>query len=104
MYYDGPRMREFFNETNDKFSKYNDFVVGELSFTPKVDDQLKYISAKERAEQGPPLRGSELWTANTSCTVQRRAFHDRRTATATLKVTEYYRWNRCLDDRTSGES
>ena len=41
-------MRKFFNEMNYIFSKHGIFAMEGLSFTPKVDDQLKYISAKER--------------------------------------------------------
>jgi hypothetical protein len=41
-------MRKFFNEMNYIFSKYGIFAMEGLSFTPKVDEQLKYISAKER--------------------------------------------------------
>jgi pyruvate dehydrogenase complex dehydrogenase (E1) component len=41
-------MRKFFNEMNYIFSKYGIFEIEGLSFTPKVDEQLKHIPAKER--------------------------------------------------------
>jgi hypothetical protein len=41
-------MPKFFNEMNYIFSRYGIFAMEGLSFKPKVDEQLKYILAKER--------------------------------------------------------
>ena len=44
----GPRLLEWISELRTVLDEYDVFVVGELPNTPKVEDVLKFVSAKEK--------------------------------------------------------